>query len=184
MAQRGLVVAGVFAVGAGLVGLAAAGTAELEQVWVQNFPETQQVRGSVTVTEPVPHAVFLRREGLIVPQARRTESNDLVFAGVVESAGFTGAVLSLQGEVQDSFFSAGDVGVLLIPDEAPILDALRRHGRIDLALEAVAAAAPSAGARFSSAPTAAGVAFPRYRAFLYNTTNRSAEVNLYVYLTH
>jgi hypothetical protein len=172
-----------------LVGLALSGagqtiTGEIQQVLVHNFPEVQEVKGTVRVDGPIVHSGFLRREAVIVSPARRGDVTNLTPAGVIETAGFTGAVLSIEGEVRDSHFDPGTVGAVLVPDEGPVLDALRVDGRIEFPLEVVAGVEPQKGSRFSSEPTVRPIAFPRYRVFLYNGSNKSVEANLYVYLTN
>ncbi len=178
------------AVGAALVlwlALSEAGravTGEVQEVFVRNFPELQEIKGTVSVEGPIRHSSFERREGVIVPPARRGEVANLTSAGVIDTAGFTGAVLSLEGEVRDNLFDSGLVGALLIPDEGPVLHAFREDSRIEFPLEAAAQVDPQKGSRFSSEPTVRPIAFPRYRVFLYNGSNKSVETNLYVYLTN
>lgn len=159
-------------------------TGEVQEVLVRNFPETQEVKGTVRVSGPIGHSAFERREGVIVSPARRGEVTNLTAAGVLETEGFTAATLSLHGEVRDNLFDAGTVGAVLVPDEGPVLEAFREDGRIEFPLEVVAALEPQKGSRFSSEPTVRPVAFPRYRVYLYNGSNKSVEVNLYVYLTN
>lgn len=156
----------------------------MQQVHVTNFPETQEVKGKVGVDGTIRHGSFVRREGVIVPPSARSDGANLTTAGLLDSEGFTGAVLSLQGEVRDTLFDAGVVGAVLVPDEGPVLQALREDGRIEFPLEVVANVDPRRGSRFSSEPTIRPIAFPRYRVFLYNASNRSVEANVYVYLTN
>lgn len=159
-------------------------TGEVQEVFVRNFPEIQEVKGRVGVDGPIVHSAFERRENLIVTPARRNEVTSLTPAGVVETAGFTSAVLSLEGEVRDNLFNAGAVGAVLVPDEGPVLDTFREDGRIEFPLEVVANVDPQKGSRFSSEPTIRPIAFPRYKVFLYNASNKSVEANLYVYLAN
>ncbi len=52
-----------------------------------------------------------------------------------------------------------------------------------VAVGAMALPRPSGeGLYFSGASASLAIAFPRYRAFLYNTTNRSAAVDVLAYL--
>jgi len=76
------------------------------------------------------------------------------------------------------------VGVMLIPDEEPIVRALREDGRLQFPLEATAQVTPGESSFFASDPAARRVAFPRYRIYLYNSSNKSVEANLYLYLTN
>ena len=98
----------------------------------------------------------------------------------MDTAGWRHAVLSLTGELRGRG-GAGEVGALLIPDVATARDAFE-DGRLLFPLEVVAQA--DAGARWleSEQPEVA-IAFPRYRVYLYNTTQRSAAVRVFVYLT-
>lgn len=179
-------VSAVLLVGCGLLlGLAfRALAAELQEVLVQNFPELQKVEGRVAVDGVVRHSQLVRREELQVTPARRNAAADLTPAGVVETDGFTHVVLSLAGEVRDRYFEPGTVGALLVPDEEPVLKSLREAGRLEFPVEVVATVDPkSGGGRFASQPTSAPLAFPRYRVYLYNTSDKSVEAHLYLYLT-
>lgn len=176
----------VLLVGCGLfLGLAfRALAAELQQVFVENFPELQKIEGRVGVDGVIRHSQLVRREEVQVTPARRNAAADLTPAGVVETDGFTHVVLSLSGEVRDRYFEPGTVGAVLVPDEEPVLTSLRETGRLEFAVEVVATVDPKTGGRFASQPTTAPLAFPRYRVFLYNTSDKSVEAHLYIYLTH
>lgn len=156
----------------------------VQEVFVTNFPAQQEVRGSVAIEGTVRHGAFTRHEGIVVPPAGRSETTNLVSAGTVNADGFTGVVLSLQGEVKDYVFTAGKVGAVLIPDEEPVVRALREFGLIQFPVEVTADVAPTVSTFFSSEPAARRVAFPRYRIYLYNSSNKSVEANLYLYLTN
>lgn len=166
--------------------LASPGTAlsqRLQEVFVTNFPELQQVEGRVEVEGTIRHGTFTERQEVVSPVGRH-ETGNLIFGGTVETDGFTSVVLSLQGEVKDTRFSAGTVGALLIPDEEPVLRALREAGRVQFPLEVEAPVVPEASSYFASEPTEKRVAFPRYRIFFYNTGDRSVDARLYIYLTN
>lgn len=158
--------------------------AELQQVFVENFPELQKIEGKVGVEGVIRHSQLVSREELQVTPSRRNAASDLTPAGVVESDGFTHVVLSLSGEVRDRYFEPGTVGALLVPDVEPVLNALREAGRLDFPLEVAVNVDPKTGSRFASKSTPALLAFPRYRVYLYNTSDKSVEAHLYVYLTH
>lgn len=177
-----LTAAGVAALA--LAGAPAALSDQIQEVLVRNFPEIQEVKGSVAVNGTIAHSEFFRREGIVVPPARRTESTNLTAAGTIETGGFTGVVLSLAGEVKDTVFNPGNVGAVLVPDEEPVLRALTEIGRIEFPVEVVATVDPQKTSFFASEPTPRPVAFPRYRLYLYNSSNKSVEANLYVYLTN
>lgn len=157
---------------------------QVQEVFVTNFPAVQEVQGKVGIEGTMSHGEFQRREGIVVPPAGRTETTNLVLAGTLEAQGFTAVVLSLQGEVKDTVFNPGKVGALLIPDEEPIVRALREDERLQFPLEVTAQVAPTESTFFASDPAPRRIAFPRYRIYLYNSSNKSVEANLYLYLTN
>lgn len=166
--------------------LLAPGTAlsqRVEEVWVANFPEVQEVRGKVGIEGTIRHGELARRQEVVSPVARHEVLN-LIAGGTVETDGFTSVVLSLQGQVKDTVFSPGTVGALLVPDEEPVLRALREGGRIQFPLEVRAQLSPEESTHFASEPTPRRIGFPRYRVFFYNSSDRSVDANLYVYLAN
>lgn len=161
------------------------GTAqEITPVQVVNLPEVQTVDGKVTVGEPVPHSRFVRLERVIVAPVGRADTTSLESVGPVDLAGFTHVVLSLRGESQGRLGRDGAVGAILVPDQEPIARTLLEAGRFQFALEVEAMARREDRGYFASTSLRAPIAFPRYRVLLFNETDRSAEVDLYLYLTH
>jgi hypothetical protein len=158
--------------------------AEPLDVRVKNFPETQRITGSVFVDGVVSHGRSKKFEGLVVQSSRRSELGEVVYAGSVETEGFTSLSISLQGEVKSSNFSAGSVGVLLIPDEEPILRIFREGKQVQFPLEAEVPLKPGNSEYFSGQQDRQRIAFPRYRVYLYNTLNRTVEANVYLYLAN
>lgn len=161
-----------------------ASAAETQNVHVENFPETQQVKGTVAVDGAVSHIRFDSRNNIVVPISRRTEMTELAFAGTVDAGAFTLVTISLQGEMKGGSFAAGSIGVLLIPDEEPILRAFREGRLIQFAIENACPLKPGDPIHFSAEQVQHRLAFPRYRIYLYNTTNKTAEANLYLALTN
>lgn len=157
---------------------------EVTPVEVVNLPETQTVDGEVTVDQPVPHSRFLRVERVIVPPVDRGETTSLEAAGLIETDGFTHAVVSIRGESQGKLGREGAIGAVLLPDEEAVLRTFREAGRFEFALSAEAVAHLQDRGYFAGASSRQTIAFPRYRLLLFNETDRSAEVDLYVYLTH
>jgi hypothetical protein len=153
------------------------------EVVVTNFPEIQKVAGKVSVAEPVPHSALVRRLDVVVPPVPRSATTGLVEAGTVDAAGFTHAVLGLRGEVQGNLLKEGTVGAVLVPDEEPVLAALREQGRYDFPVEVRAEVLKKDRGYFASGQPRRVLGFPRYRVFLYNTSDRSVNADLYVYLT-
>lgn len=157
---------------------------QIREVLVVNIPETQKVQGQVTVEGPIRSGRAWHKEGVVVPPIARHETASLVAGGILESDGFTVLDLALQGEVRGAQFRDGEVGVVLIPDVAPVMRAFHEAELLQFPLEAVATLAAGGPPFFSSEQTTLEIAFPRYRVFFYNTGNRSVEVNLYAYLKH
>jgi len=158
--------------------------AETIDVRVNNFPESQQVKGAVSIDGTTSHARSYKKEGVVVPPARRSEPSELVFAGVVDTDGFTAVTINLQGEVKSGSFTPGSIGVLLIPDEEPVLRALREAKRIQFPIESAARLNSGDSSFFSADQVQQRLAFPRYKIYFYNTLNRTAEANVYFYLSN
>lgn len=154
------------------------------EVHVDNFPETQQIKGSVSIEGPLLYSKFIKKEGLLVPISRRGESAEMFHGGIVDVEGFTSIAISLQGEIKSNSFASGAVGVVLIPDEAPVLRSFREGKLIQFPIECVAQIKSGDTSFFSADQTHARVAFPRYRLYLYNTLNRSADANVYIHLSN
>ena len=156
---------------------------DVERVAVTNFPEVQRVEGGVTVREPIPRSSLIRRLDVIVPTVDRLDTTQLVSAGVVDTSGFTRAVLSLRGEVQGNLSADGTAGAILVPDEEPVLRSLLEEGRIEFGLEVRAPVLRREGGLFASDQPRVTLGFPRYRVFFYNSADRALEADLYVFLT-
>jgi hypothetical protein len=150
-------------------------------VQVNNFPELQQVRGSVSLEGTTK---FVKKEGIIVPASRRAEPSEMVYAGTIETEGFTSLLISMQGESRSDAFSTGAIGVLLIPDEKPILRTLRDTKRVQFPLECTVPTKSGDDLFFQSEQVQQRIAFSQYKMYLYNTANKSVEANVYLYLTN
>lgn len=170
------------AVGA-MASAATLGMQELTRTFVINLKDPHPVVGTVEVPTPIPHARMLRMTGLIVSPASRNETSLWTEVGMVETEGFTSVVLSLQGELRGIPSSEGVVALVLLPEEESVLRGFA-EGEIHLELQAIADPVPGEGLYFSGASASLAIAFPRYRAFLYNTTNRSAAVDVFAYVTN
>ena len=153
-------------------------------VHVDNFPETQQIKGSVSIEGTLSQSKFIKKEGLIVPISRRGESAEMLHGGVIDTEGFTSIAISLQGEIKSSSFTAGSIGVVLVPDEGPVLRSLREAKIIQFPIECVAQIKSGDSAFFSAEQTHTRITFPRYRFYLYNTLNRTVDANVYIYLAN
>jgi hypothetical protein len=152
-----------------------------ESVFVTNFPDLQQIGGSVAVPKPIPHTRFESIEGLVSP-GPLTEPSSYSEVGRLDSSGFATVTLGLTGDVQGQLVGSAPVGALLLPDVPEIVSNFRTHGIAQLELRVEVAVSPSHTGVFQSEPVSLALGFPRYRVFLYNGTTRTSEVTLYAYL--
>jgi len=122
---------------------------------------------------------FVEFESQIVPPISRDDTTQMIEAGTIETEGFSELVFSLGGEFKKNVPESGKVGVILIPDEEPFIFLMETEGKFAFPLEV---AVPVTGERmFISEQNVARVAFSRYRAYLYNESNSTAHVVLYIY---
>jgi hypothetical protein len=156
---------------------------QIARTLVVNLETPHPVEGVVVVPEPVPHSDTVSVLEAIVAPSSRNETNLWTEAGVVETEGFTSAVVSLHGQLRGNPTLPGAIVAVLVPDEENLLRALA-EGEVHLSLEAAADPVPSGGLYFSGSRPGLPIGFPRYRLFLYNTTDRSASVNVFVYVTN
>jgi hypothetical protein len=157
---------------------------EIRRVFVTNFPPTQQVAGTVSIDGVVRHAALQRLKDLQVPPVGPKETTRLIQAGTLATDGFTAMVLALNGQTRGRILRAGAVGALLIPDEEPVTRAFEEEGLTQFPIEIAASSVSGRSLYFASEPQRHILGFPRYRVLLYNTTDKSATVNLYAYLTY
>ena len=155
---------------------------DIMDVQVLNFPDLQRIAGKVTVDAPITHAELLRITDIIVPPVKPTDTTRLIQAGSLDTNGFTGAVLSINGITKGDVLKAGTVGAFLIPEEEFVLRTFVEAGQVQFPLEATVKLSPGSP-YFSSTPESRTVAFPRYRVMLYNTSDKTVTVNLFAYLT-
>jgi len=155
---------------------------EVVPVAVTNFPELVRVEGTVAVEGPIDQTSLSSLADVVVPPVRREDTNHLVDAGVVQTGGFATVVLSLVGELKGPSGRSGDVGVVLVPDEERVLRALSERGQYLLPLEVTAEPLPGTP-YFAGESRRFALAYPRYRAFLYNHGERTVSVTVHAYLT-
>ena len=156
---------------------------EMSQVIVTNFPTIQPIEGGVSIVDPIPLSRQVTFNDVLLPPIRREETTRYLQAGVIESEGFTEIVLSLHGQVRGSVTRNGDVGVILLPEEEPIVQAFDEEGFIHFGLEATASVAPKIG-WFASDQPRYTLGFGRYRVLLYNATDKTTDIDLYAYLSN
>lgn len=171
---------------AALAGLGSAGVVgyqELTRSFVVNLKDPHPIEGTVSVGAPIPHSATQSLFDVVVAPASRDEPSLWTEAGTLESAGFTSVVLSFHGQFRGNPSGQGAFGLVLVPEEENVLRALG-EGEVHLILDAVAEPVPDGRQYFSGSRAGLAIAFPRYRVFLYNTTDRSAAVNIFAYLTH
>jgi len=158
--------------------------AEIQRVLVTNFPERQQVAGTVSVEGPVRHSTLQRVKEVLVPPVEPKEIGRLIDGGILTMDGFTSAVLSLNGQAKGKILRSGTVGAILIPEEETVIRAFEEEGLAQFPLEVSASLSTGASRSFASTPVRLTVAFPRYRVRLYNTSDKSVTVGLFAYLTN
>ncbi len=151
------------------------------EVNINNFPETQQIKGSVSVEGATK---YIAKDNVVVPPSQRAELSEMVYAGTIETDGFTSLLISLQGEMRSDVFTSGAIGVLLVPDEKPILHILRDAKRVQFPIECKAQTKSGDSIYFEAEQTQQRIAFSRYKMFLYNTSNKQADANVYLYLSN
>lgn len=157
---------------------------EVQQVFVTNFPRIFSVEGTVAVKGPIRQAVVVPYKEVAVPPVALKDSTRWIDGGVLNSDGFSHMVLSLSGQIKGELLKPGSVGAVLLPDEEPVIRAFDERGELQFALEVVASGVSAASPYFASGQPRYQVGFPRYRIYLYNTTEKAVTVNLYAYLTN
>lgn len=155
-----------------------------EPVFVVNLPEIQEIAGSVRLEGPTPQSRLVAISEDVVAPVDLADTTSLVLGGNLDSSGFVSVVLSLTGEVKSSHFQEGRVGAVLVPDQSLIRRGFTEGGQLLFPLQVEADALPDGSLFFSSNQPISRLAFPRYRVYFYNTTDRPASVTLYAYLTN
>lgn len=157
---------------------------EVQSVLVTNFPKVFNVNGVVSIEGPIKHAKLTTVREVAVPPINPKDTTRLIQGGIVESDGFTTMVLGLQGQIKGEVFRSGTVGVFLLPDDEPIVHAFEEKGIMQFSIEINAPGVSGASPYFASNSNRAPIAFPRYRTYFYNTSDKTVTVNLYAYLTN
>ena len=79
----------------------------VEPVEVVNFPDLQEVKGSVEIVSPTPHSRLVARREVLVSPGALESPGDAVALGIVDAAGFTDVVVSVHGLSTDRLSSPG-----------------------------------------------------------------------------
>lgn len=153
---------------------------QMREVFVSNFPTTQQVIGNITIEEPIPATKAVSVTEVVSP-IKREETVHLIEGGMVEADGFTTLTLTVYGWMKSGTFQAGEIGVMLLPDEEVFARALDDASELLMPIEVTAAVSPDGGGYFAAQETY-NVGFERYRILLYNSSTKSAETFVKVYL--
>jgi len=161
--------------------LATLGVQETTRTVVVNLKDPHPIEGAITVASPIPHSDMASMIDIVVAPATRDETGLWTDVGLLETQGFTSVVLSLHGQLRGSTAGLGSVSLVLVPNEESIVRAFA-EGEVHLALEASASPVPADTMYFSGDSEALAIGFPSYRVFLYNTTERSASVDVFAYL--
>jgi hypothetical protein len=156
----------------------------IQQVFVTNLPDVWKVEGGVEIVKPVRLSQSQSFLDLVVAPVPPKETTRLVDAGVLATEGFPALVLSLHGVVKGDVQKPGTVGAILIPEEDTIREAFDEQGLMHFPLEVAATGVSSRTPYFTSDQPRYTVAFPSYRVFLYNTTDKTVNVNVFAYLTN
>ena len=157
---------------------------EIQSVIVTNFPKVFNVSGTVKVDGPVKMARLAALRDITVSTVNPKDTVRLIQGGIVESDGFTTMVLGIQGQVKGEVYRPGTVGVYLLPDEESIVRAFEEKGLMHFATEVTAAGVSGTSSWFASSSDRHPIAFPRYRTYFYNTSDKTVNANLFAYLTN
>ena len=157
---------------------------EIQSVIVTNFPKVFNISGTVTVEGPVKMAKMTALREVVVPPVSPKDTVRLIQGGIVNSDGFTSMVLGIQGQIKGEVYRAGTVGVFLLPDEESIVRAFEEKGVMQFATEVNAAGVSGTSSWFASDSSRSPIAFPRYRTYFYNTSDKTVTANLFAYLTN
>lgn len=135
----------------------------------------------VRVVAPVPHAVLERFTDIRVSPSPdyRLRYREI---GVLNTGGFTRAMLSLGADLPGSR-EGGRLGVIMIPDQPWALEAMLM-GRPVFPLEAEVRVARDVSGPVAAMPFEHPISFPKYRVFVYNSSDKPLVGQLFVYLTN
>ena len=162
----------------------AASVDEIQSVFVTNLPKVQPVSGTVSVDGIIRHAVARHYKEIVVPPVKPTEVSRLISGGTLEVDGFTSVMLALNGQSKGKALKPGIVGAILLPDEESVLRVFEEEGKTQFPIEIRTGPFSASSPYSASDPERFLVSFPRYRIWLYNTSDSAISTNLFAYLTN
>jgi len=116
-----------------------------------------------------------------VPTAPRSQTTQLVDAGVFDCDGYKSLLLNLAGEIKDPVPKAGKVGAILVPDVEPFTQAFQQLGLLPVTIEIDVTLKPGAGGYYMAEPKRADIGFPRYRVLFFNETGGAVTASFFAY---
>jgi hypothetical protein len=116
-----------------------------------------------------------------VPSVPRSETSQLVDAGVFDCDGYRSVVLNLAGEIKDKVPKPGKIGAILVPEVEPFVQAFRQLGLLPVTIEIDVKLEPGGGAYYMAEPKRADLGFPRYRVLFYNETGAAVTASFFAY---
>ena len=144
------------------------------------------VAGLVLACLPLPSTTmageqswFVEFRNNTVTPVSRDDTTQLVSIGTVSTDGFKELVITLGAEFKSGTPSKGRVGALLVPDTPMFRYLFENEGKIVFPLEVSVDA--NGTPVVISQQEIARIAFPRYRVYLYNETESTAQVGFFVY---
>ncbi len=156
----------------------------VRRVIVTNFPERQKIEGEVTVRGPIRQTAQIVLRDIVVPPVSPKDTQRLIQAGTITTDGFSFVVLGLAGQIKGEVVRTGSVGAFLLPEEETVIRTFEEKGEMQFPLQVTASSVSSLSPYFASDQPRLLVGFPRYRVYLYNTSQKAVSVNLYAYLTN
>jgi hypothetical protein len=157
---------------------------EMTRVLVHNFPEVQQVDGTVKIDGPIRNAELVAFENITVSPVQRHQTTRLIEAGTLVTDGYPYAVVSVSGVVKGEVLKPGQVGVILLPVQEKIDAAFNEQGQFMFPLEVQSRSVDHGDPYFDSPQPKFTIGFPEYRVLLYNTSEKSVLVDVFAYLTN
>jgi hypothetical protein len=123
--------------------------------------------------------VAIRR--VTVPTAPRSQTTQLIDAGVFDCDGYKSIVLNLAGEIKDPTPKGGKIGAILVPDVEPFTQAFHQLGLLPVTIEIEVTLKPGGGGYYMAEPKRADIGFPRYRVLFYNESGTAVTASFFAY---